>query len=343
MKLSFPVPSTRHPVGGVAITYEFATALAHRGHDVTLLHHELFGDDAVASLDELPWFTFDAAVNHQFVEGGVADVSALPDADVFVGHAPAVDENPRLGLPVKVIQGWRMYPEAHEIAAYRTRAPKACVARWLLRIGTELGVPEHELIHTPIALHHDRFSLREPIEDRRPHVVFCWNSHPMKGGDLAIEVLGRLHEERPDVRLSAFGTWAPPEIPTWLTYHREPEPDVLVDELYNTASVFLCSSVVEGFGLTNLEAMTCGAALVTTDCGGPEDYAEQEITALVSPTMDADALLAATLRAITDDPLRTAIARAGRDRARGFTWDRSGALMESFFADYLADPGAFGR
>lgn len=343
MKLSFPVPSTPHPVGGVAITYEFATALAHRGHHVTLLHHELFGGDAVTSLDELAWFAFDETVDHHFVDSSAPTFDALPDADIFVAHGQAIDENPRLGLPVAMIQGWQMYPSAHEIATFRAHAPKACVARWLIRKGRELGVDERELVHTPIALHHDRFQLREPIEDRRPHVLFCWNPHPTKGGDLAIQVLGRLHEARPDVRLSAFGTWAPPEIPSWLTYHREPEPGMLVDELYNTASVFLCSSVAEGFGLTNLEAMTCGAALVTTDCGGPEDYAEQEVTALVSPTKDADALLAAARRALDDDTLRTGIARAGRDRARGFTWERSGALMEAFFAAYLADPEAFGR
>ena len=58
MKLSFPVPSTRHPVGGIAISYEFAEALARRGHDVTILHHELFGGDAVHSTDEIGWYDF---------------------------------------------------------------------------------------------------------------------------------------------------------------------------------------------------------------------------------------------------------------------------------------------
>lgn len=343
MRLSFPVPSTRHPVGGIAITYEFAEALARRGHEVTILHHELFGGDAVAGLHEIAWYEFDATVGHHFVDGARADVDALPDADIFVGHSPEIEANPRLGLPVKMIQGWRMYPEDQELAAYRSPCPKACVARWLIRIGEELGVDRRELVHTPIALHTERFHLSRPIDDRPPHLAFCWNVHPMKGGGLALEVARRVHAARPDTRISAFGTTAPPTVPDWLDFHREPARDVLVDEIYNTASVFLCTSVVEGFGLTNLEAMACGAALVTTDCGGIEDYVDPGTTGLVGPVDDADRLVAHVLALLDDDPLRIGIARAGHERALTFTWDRSAALMERFFVDYLADPAAFGR
>ena len=58
-----------------------------------------------------------------------------------------------------------------------------------------------------------------------------------------------------------------PALPDWIEYHHDPKQEVIV-ELYNEASIWLQASVLEGFGLTALEAMACGAALVTTDCGG---------------------------------------------------------------------------
>ena len=267
----------------------------------------------------------------------------MPDADIFVGHAEEIDANPRCGLPLKLIQGWKMYPHEQEVAAYHAPCPKMCVARWLLRIGEELGIDRRELVHTPIALHHDQFRVTTPIDGRSPHIVFCWNPHPMKGATRALEVLAQVHDARPDVRISAFGTTHQPDAPDWIDFHLDPNPAVLVDELYNTASVFLCSSRVEGFGLTNLEAMACGAALVTTDCGGIEDYATHGDTALVSPVPNADALRDNLLRTLADDALRVRLARAGNELAATFTWDRSATIMERFFEAYVADPAAFGR
>lgn len=343
MRLTFPVPSSRVPVGGIAIIYEFAEALARRGHEVTLLHHELFGDDAATGLDDIPWFTFSAPVHHQFVQGSKAALDILPAGDIILAYSEEVDENPWLGLPVTIVQGYRMYPEEHELATYRSPCPKACVAGWLVRIGEELGIDRRELVHTPIALHTERFRLSQPIEDRPPHLAFCWNDHPAKGAPIARAVVERVHAAMPEARISAFGTRQPDAVPDWLEFHLDPPRDVLIDEIYNRASVFLCTSVVEGFGLTNVEAMACGAALVTTDCGGIEDYVTPDETGLVRPTDDAAGLADDVLALLADEERRTAIARAGHRTANTFTWDRSAAIMEDFFSSYLADPAAFGR
>lgn len=342
MRISLPVPSTRRPVGGVAITYEFAAALAARGHETFLIHHDLFGDDAHTGLHDIDWFTFDPAVEHVFVHNVPSNIAAIPDADIIVAHSPEILATPRLGLAVSMIQGWRMYPEDQELSTFRRRGPKACVATWLRRVGIGLGVPAEHLIHTPIAVRHDRFALHRPVADREPHVVFCWNSHAQKGGRLGLETFRRLHETRPGVRLSAFGTERPRHVPDWLEFHELPAHDVLVHDLYNTATIFLCSSVVEGFGLTNVEAMACGAALVTTDCGGPRDYAEPDVSALFSPSEDVDALVANVHRLLDDEPGRVRIAEAGLASARAFTWERSAEIMEDFLHRYLDDPPAFG-
>ena len=51
-----------------------------------------------------------------------------------------------------------------------------------------------------------------------------------------------------------------------------------VADTLNQSRVFLCPSRQEGFGLTGLESIFCGCVLVTTDCYGIREYADENNT-----------------------------------------------------------------
>jgi hypothetical protein len=59
MRLIFVAPSTRHPNGWVAVSYEFATAMAQRGHEVDLYHVNFF-DGTVPDIGSSPGSAFAA-------------------------------------------------------------------------------------------------------------------------------------------------------------------------------------------------------------------------------------------------------------------------------------------
>jgi glycosyltransferase involved in cell wall biosynthesis len=343
MRLIFVAPSTRHPSGGVAVVYEIAGAMAKRGHDVHLYHVNFF-EGTVSTLEELDWFRFPDGLTHHFAPGGPSDLPSIPHGDVFFGFSFDSRMAPQSGLPVVLIQGYKMLDGSVERHAFEVPCPKVCVAGWLVDVGRELGVPANELVHIPIGVHHETYRVTRPIASRPSRVCFCYSTHAQKGPELAIEVLARVKQAVPGVEVVAFGV-KPREraLPDWVTYVTQPSSSELVDDIYNTSRVFLCTSWVEGFGLANVEAMACGAALVTTDNGGSRDYALEGETALVAQRGDAGSLSEHVIRLLHDDHRRIAMATAGRDHVRRFDWARTGELLESFLERYVADPAAYGH
>ena len=95
---------------------------------------------------------------------------------------------------------------------------------------------------------------------------------------------------------------------------------------YSAAHALLASSWYESFPLFPLEAMACGAAVVTTPLG-TEDYAHHGENALVVPAREPAAMAAALVSLHRDETLRRTLVAAGLETARRFTWERSVARM----------------
>jgi glycosyltransferase involved in cell wall biosynthesis len=343
MRLIFVAPSTRHPSGGVAVIYETAVAMAARGHDVHLYHVNFF-DGRASTLDELGWFSFPEGITHHFTPAGPRDLPAIPEGDVFFGFSFDRQMAARSGLPIALIQGYKMLGEAIERHAYEAPCPKVCVASWLVDVGLGLGVPPNELIHIPIGIHHDQYRVTRPIEARPLRVAFCYSSHTQKGPEVAIGVITQVKRVVPGLEVVAFGAQPPEQVlPPWVAFVTQPSPWRLVNDIYNTSRVFLCTSWVEGFGLANIEAMAGGAALVTTDNGGSADYALHHETALVAACGDTAALSEHVITLLEDDDRRVALATSGREYVRRFSWDYTAELLENFLELYIADPAAYGH
>ncbi len=104
--------------------------------------------------------------------------------------------------------------------------------------------------------------------------------------------------------------------------------------LYSRCPIYLCPSWDEGLGMPPMEAMACGAALVTFDNGGCRDYAMDGETALVAPRRDVGALARALERMVGEPPLRERLARQGQAFVTSrFDWDRASARLEDIIRE----------
>jgi glycosyltransferase involved in cell wall biosynthesis len=337
--VTFVAGSPDRPVGGAIAIYEFANGMRRRGHDVHLVHRPL-AFNRVGSVEELEWFEFEEGIRHHFPRA--FGVSSLPESEFIFHFSERLPDG--VGLPLMFVQGTILGAERQR-ARMRAPCPKICIATWLVSLGREAGVPEDQLVYIPYGLKHDKYRLVFPIEDRPLRVSALYHRHPLKGAEYGIEVLKELKERLPRLEGVVFGTFSPVhEIPSWISFVKRPDQETLVNEIYNRCRVFLCASLVEGFGFTSIEAMACGAALVTTANGGSDDYAVHDETALVCAPQDVSAMADQAESLLQDGERRIRLARRGREYVRHkFDWDASAAKLERFLHAYAAEPDRYLR
>lgn len=328
-------PSGPTPVGGVIALYEFANGLSRRGHEIHLVHLPLWGQE-IRDFDVLDRYDFEPEIV-QYLPGVTVDL--IGPADILMGTGA----DPRFGLPVHLVQGVQMLNSDVERQAFRTPCLKVAVASWLVDVGQHFGVDADQFEVVPMGIDLERFRGATRQEDRRYDVGLLANSHPAKGWALAMAALDRVRTTMPDLRAVAFGIEAPEDLPPWLTFVENPGPDELVADVYDQSRVFLQASTYEGFGFTAIEAMACGAALVTTDNGGSRDYAFDGRTALVAQGRDRDQLASLVVRLLDDAHLRRDLALAGQRYVQGFDWDTGARILEHHLDRYLADPERYQR
>jgi glycosyltransferase involved in cell wall biosynthesis len=308
-------------------------ALARRGHEV---HVSLAAREAgavVASLDDVPWLTFEPQVRVHFVSDPA--MTKLCDPDVVFGR-----ELPG-ALTVRELRGGVRLRDAGA-GAFAHRWPMTCVSRWLLDLAVAHGVERRRLAYVPNGVDHGVFRVATPQAQRPRRVAMLHHPAANKGSEDGLAAIAEVRRTLPDVEAVVYGARRPDhELPAWARFHFRPDLATLVDDVYNGAQVFLQPSRSEGFPRPGLEAMASGCAVVTADNGGCREYAVDGITALVTPPGDVPAMAGAVVRLLEDDALRHTIAAQGVAHAAQFDWDRSGALLERFLVDYVADPDRY--
>jgi glycosyltransferase involved in cell wall biosynthesis len=109
--------------------------------------------------------------------------------------------------------------------------------------------------------------------------------------------------------------------------------------LYSGALCFVYPSYFEGFGLPPLEAMSCGAPVLTGNLTSlPEVVGD---AGLAADPFDTSALARALARLIDDDALRAELRARGLQRARAFDWRDTARMTLQVYRRVIGDKKSF--
>jgi starch synthase len=203
------------------------------------------------------------------------------------------------------------------------------------------------------------------IDPERPFVLFVGRVTRQKG---IVHLVDAISHIRPGVGVVlCAGAPDTPEIGREMTRGVEraaekgdrqivwiPEflPEGQIKKLYSLASVFVCPSIYEPFGLINIEAMACGAPVVGAAVGGiPEIVVDGQTGLLVpfAPKSKADPeprdpaayskSLAEAINRLLDAPkLAREMGKRGRRRVEElFSWESIAGQTLDFYREVISE------
>ena len=99
------------------------------------------------------------------------------------------------------------------------------------------------------------------------------------------------------------------------------------------ALAFVFPSLYEGFGMPPLEAMACGAPVLTTNAASlPEVVGD---CAVICDAYSVKSIAQGLYRLYSDKDLRAQLSRKGIERSKGFTWERSAQMLHDIYRELV--------
>jgi glycosyltransferase involved in cell wall biosynthesis len=353
MQITFVLPGwPRKPSGGFKVVYEYANCLSERGHNIRIVHslltsHEqasikkkiatpmILATNLLFGIPRVSWFDISPKVDISIIKD--LDEKLIPEGNVIVavGWQTAefvVKYSSSKGRKFYLVMDFYPWlgPKERIEATWRAPFKKITISNWLYEKVFQTTKQRNDLISIPLGIDQRRFNLTKDMNSRANRISMMYSRVSYKAPKDGISALEICKGQYPTLEVILFGPARPGnEIPSWMAFRK----NVLEEDLariYNQSKIYVCCSLAEGFAFPPAEAMACGCAVVSTNCGGIREYAEHGVNALLSPPEDPRGLAQNILRLLDDDDLRVKFAKAGYDKIREFTWDKAVTRLEEF-------------
>jgi glycosyltransferase involved in cell wall biosynthesis len=190
----------------------------------------------------------------------------------------------------------------------------------------ESGVPEKKILTVPLGVDLDHFCPMQesPDEDlSRPfRIVYVGQITQRKGLSYAIE--GFLRAKIPNSELLLVGKIVGTSNP-WSNIRGVRHLDHLsrseLPSVYRSSDVFLMPSLIEGFGLTALEALACGVPCIITPNVLGDNFIKDGCEGYTVPIRDPDAIADRLSHLYADHDALARMGMAARLHACKYSWD----------------------
>lgn len=109
--------------------------------------------------------------------------------------------------------------------------------------------------------------------------------------------------------------------------------DLDIARLYSVCTLMIFPAIYEGGGLPPLEAMACGAAVITTNTPAISEMVGD--AAKLFPAQDHQELARCIVELLNDERQRKELSRRGLERAAQFTWERTATLTYDVYREVM--------
>jgi glycosyltransferase involved in cell wall biosynthesis len=229
----------------------------------------------------------------------------------------------RLTLPLAVRRATALLPISHAtrddlVARFPRAAPKTTVVELAAddAFGAVAGAGADAVA--------PRYGLK------KPYVLALGTLEPRKNLPRLIDAFAGLDAALRDTHelvLAGGAGWSTGELDAAVARHRAfvrplgHVPDADLPGLYREAVLFAYPSLLEGFGLPVLEAMSAGVAVVTSNASSLPEVGGDAVR--YADPHDVASIRSALEELLRDPAARARLAAAGRERAARFSWERT--------------------
>ena len=342
MKIAFILngPSTV-PIGGHKVVYEYANAMAQKGHKVTIYFdceggRNIYGIPPIVMYFrrwiigkyKIKWFSLEKQISlcpcREINQQNVGKNDIIVTTAV-VPAKKAYENLSKKNKIINLVQGYETWclPEKDLQWIFKQGKKNIVVAQWLKEKMQEDA--REKTIYIPNGIDLNFWRVKNSIEKRdAKSIAMLYSVLETKGSQYGILALEKVKQKYSELHVTFFGTTPRSDnIPEWVHYVENASPEQ-VFEIYNNAAIYLNPSLGEGFGLTNIESMACGCALITTNYDAVKDYAVHESNAIVTEIKNVEQMVNALEYLIEKNIQRIEIAQAGNEMVnKRFQWEQS--------------------
>ncbi|WP_319562193.1 Coenzyme F420 hydrogenase/dehydrogenase, beta subunit C-terminal domain [Marispirochaeta sp.] len=337
--ISFLIPG-RSRSGGVRVTVEMAEKLRERGHSVRILYprSRLFSSSwfrevksnlvsLVLRLEQRDW-----TADYSGTVSGYKKINKFSfkkDEVVIAVGTSAIGELVKIErnniYKVRYCHGFSEHKQEEMKQNWGLRIPTVSVSPLLNeRIYSISG--ENPIAVVPNGIKENQYFVEKDV--KKNGIGFLFNTNRKKAPEDAKELAKEINKKFPGIPIYSFGVnHRPKEFPNKVEYRQMPSIED-ARHIYNKALIWLVVSKSEGFCLPILEAMACGAAVISTDHDTVRGIINPDVNGVLVKIGDIKGFLDAIEKLLNNDELRSRLVKNGFETVREFTWDKSADAME---------------
>ena len=337
-----------HPAGGYKIIFEYTNKLINDGNEVVLIYqdhnalHQVRVPEFIKIIllkylikFEPNWFKLDKRVEKVTLKDKHA-LRKIGKLDIIIATAATTAQfvnnefnNARKYYFIQDFENWTLTDE-EVYNTYKYGFKNIVIAQWLKEIVEGCTGEKAICIKNPIDVNiykpYTKIDKRDPFE-----IAMLYHSGQHKGCKYALAAIKKLKVKYPQIKLTMFGTAKLNEkLPDWITYYKDASQRQTVN-IYNKASIFVCGTIQEGFGLTGLEAMACGVPIISTDVGIVTQAFGKKQKSFILKDRTKDAVKDKIKELINNHKLLMELSSENLIQIKKWDWDKIVLKFKKFF------------